>query len=240
MTGGIHSTASSASSANPTLSTMLAPFQCSSPLGQYAGQPLLRQLSIGKPRVAQPLPPPRQSPGDIRSRADESTPQLCHVQAWSSLLRPRSFLAIRRRSSRSSGARAPSHLRLVATGANDFLRRNCRTFRGHTMRVDIRLEAPFSTLAQAIPTCSHSRSTDSPDLDESEVRRLPRIDSTRRRWFWRWIQKGVLQISKGPNFLHQFAKLVHANLTPWTVLINDVVSLSRSCIVACDLILTLG
>ena len=57
----------------------------------------------------------------------------------------------------------------------------------------------------------------------------------RLRLFWRWIQKGVLQISKG-----LYAKLVHANLTPWTVLINAAVSLSSACIVAYGLILTLG
>jgi SCY1-like protein 2 len=34
------------------------------------------------------------------------------------------------------------------------------------------------------------------------------------------IQKGVLQLSKGLAFLHQSAKLVHTNITPYTVLIN--------------------
>ena len=52
--------------------------------------------------------------------------------------------------------------------------------------------------------------------------------------------KGDLQISKGLYFLHQSAKLVHSNLTPWTVLIDAAVSLSSACTVACGLILTLG
>ena len=46
---------------------------------------------------------------------------------------------------------------------------------------------------------------------------------------------GVLQISKGLDFLHQSAELLHANLTPWTVLTNAAVSLSSAYIVARDL-----
>ena len=49
---------------------------------------------------------------------------------------------------------------------------------------------------------------------------------------------GVLQISKGLDFLRQSAGLVHANLTPRTVLTNAAVSLSGAYIVARDLIST--
>ncbi|KIM23753.1 hypothetical protein M408DRAFT_249795 [Serendipita vermifera MAFF 305830] len=61
-----------------------------------------------------------------------------------------------------------------------------------------------STLQQAIPTSSqHTRNTeDSTELDEIEI------------------QKGVLQLAKGLAFLHQSAKIVHTNITPYTVLIN--------------------
>ena len=37
----------------------------------------------------------------------------------------------------------------------------------------------------------------------------------------RQIQKGVLQVSKGLTFLHQSAKVVHSNITPYTILINQ-------------------
>ncbi|KAG8822798.1 hypothetical protein FRC19_005201, partial [Serendipita sp. 401] len=62
-----------------------------------------------------------------------------------------------------------------------------------------------SSLQQVIPTSSmHSRNTDvSNELDEIEI------------------QKGILQLSKGLAFLHQSAKLVHTNITPYTVLINQ-------------------
>ena len=51
---------------------------------------------------------------------------------------------------------------------------------------------------------------------------------------------GDLQISKGLDFLHHFAKLVQANLMLWTVLINAAVSLSSACIDTRDLTLPLG
>lgn len=38
------------------------------------------------------------------------------------------------------------------------------------------------------------------------------------------IQKGLLQISKALEFLHENAGLVHANLTPDAILINSKVS----------------
>ncbi|CCA68430.1 related to bovine rhodopsin kinase and to YGR052w [Serendipita indica DSM 11827] len=62
-----------------------------------------------------------------------------------------------------------------------------------------------STLQQVIPTSStHSRNADdNNELDEIEI------------------QKGVLQLSKGLAFLHQSAKVVHTNITPYTVLINQ-------------------
>ncbi|PVG01690.1 hypothetical protein CPB86DRAFT_823321 [Serendipita vermifera] len=60
------------------------------------------------------------------------------------------------------------------------------------------------TLQQAIPTSSTSsrNDDDSMELDEIEIR------------------KGVLQLAKALAFLHQSAKLVHTNITPYTVMIN--------------------
>ena len=52
--------------------------------------------------------------------------------------------------------------------------------------------------------------------------------------------KRCLQISKELYCLHQSAKLVHANLMPWTVLIDAAVSPSSVCIVTYGLILNLG
>ena len=66
----------------------------------------------------------------------------------------------------------------LATGAHNWLRRNCRSFGGQVMGVDIRLRVPPLHSRPAIPTTSHSQSRDSADLDEVEARRPPRLDST--------------------------------------------------------------
>ena len=42
----------------------------------------------------------------------------------------------------------------------------------------------------------------------------------------RQIQKGILQICKGLSFLHSSAKLIHTNICPESVIINNAVSLS--------------
>jgi SCY1-like protein 2 len=39
------------------------------------------------------------------------------------------------------------------------------------------------------------------------------------------IQKGILQLCKGLEFLHSSARLIHSNLNPETVIINSAVSL---------------
>ena len=108
-----------------------------------------------------------------------------------------------------------------------------------TMRVDIRLGA-LSTLAQAIPTSSHSRSTDPVDLDKVEVCQPPMLIPRATSLILALDPKVVLQISKRLYLLHQSAKLVHANVMPWTVLIIAAISLSSACIVKRDLTLTLG
>lgn len=57
------------------------------------------------------------------------------------------------------------------------------------------------------------------DSDGTKRRRELEIDELE-------IQKGLLQISKALEFLHENAGLVHANLTPDAVLINSKVSLN--------------
>ena len=106
-----------------------------------------------------------------------------------------------------------------------------------TMGVDIRLGAPL-----------HSRPSN-PNFFPLAVNRVSRprrsrstptarADSTRNSADFD--VGSILQISKLLYVLHQCAKLVHANLMPWTVLIIAAVSLSSACIVTRDLILTLG
>ena len=91
------------------------------------------------------------------------------------------------------------------------------------MGVDIRLGAPLLHSHPSYPTLAVNRlrrSRSMPTAHVSSSLILP---------------MGVLQISKGLDLLHQSAALVHANLTPRTVLINAVVSLSSARIVACNL-----
>lgn len=73
-----------------------------------------------------------------------------------------------------------------------------------------------SSLAQAIQASEHgharrpsSRRNDSDDTELDEIE----------------IQKGLLQIGKALQFLHESAKLVHSNLTPEAVIVNAKVSL---------------
>ena len=91
-----------------------------------------------------------------------------------------------------------------------------------------------------LSTLAHrSRLTDSADLRSRDTRTT---HANHPRSVPRHIADSGLQISKGLDFLHQFAKLVHASLTPltWIVLIDAAVSLSSACTVTRDLILTSG
>lgn len=82
-------------------------------------------------------------------------------------------------------------------------------------------EPILSSLDMSIPRGSHY--TTPVELDEIEV-----CDSGLAIFpnmlIFSQIQKGILQLCKGLSFLHSSAKLIHSNLKPECVIINEAVS----------------
>lgn len=64
------------------------------------------------------------------------------------------------------------------------------------------------------------------ELDEVEVRssNLIRERSSYSDYCSIQIQKGILQLCKGLQFLHTSARLIHSNITPESIIINSSVS----------------
>lgn len=81
-------------------------------------------------------------------------------------------------------------------------------------------EPILSSLDMSIPRGSYY--TPLVELDEIEV-----SNSIRVTYFGIFIfaqfQKGILQLCKGLSFLHSSAKLIHSNLKPECVIINEAV-----------------
>jgi SCY1-like protein 2 len=81
-------------------------------------------------------------------------------------------------------------------------------------------EPILSSLDMSIPRGSHH--TPPVELDEIEV-----SDGTLAislsMFIVTQIQKGILQLCKGLSFLHSSAKLIHSNLKPECVIINEAV-----------------
>ena len=82
-------------------------------------------------------------------------------------------------------------------------------------------ELLLSSLRFAIP--SSSRSSSLVELDEVEVW-LNIFRPSAMQLINEQIQKGILQLCKGLSFLHTSARLVHSNINPETILINNAVS----------------
>jgi serine/threonine protein kinase len=83
-------------------------------------------------------------------------------------------------------------------------------------------EPVLSSLDLSIPR--GSRHTPLVELDEIEVRPLLLMQNSINKSNSTQIQKGILQLCKGLSFLHTSARLIHTNLKPECVIINDVVS----------------
>jgi SCY1-like protein 2 len=86
-------------------------------------------------------------------------------------------------------------------------------------------EPVLSSLDLSIPR--GSRHTPLVELDEIEVRLLLLTRNAVIKFNSPQIQKGILQLCKGLSFLHTSARLIHTNLKPECVIINDVVSVSH-------------
>ena len=81
-------------------------------------------------------------------------------------------------------------------------------------------EPILSSLDTSIPRGSHH--TPLVELDEIEVSDRALVISPSMLIFTQ-IQKGILQLCKGLSFLHSSAKLIHSNLKPECVIINEAV-----------------
>ena len=81
-------------------------------------------------------------------------------------------------------------------------------------------EPILSSLDMSIPRGSHY--TPLVELDEIEVSNGTLEISLGMLTFTQ-IQKGILQLCKGLSFLHSSAKLIHSNLKPECIIINESV-----------------
>lgn len=119
--------------------------------------------------------------------------------------------------SSNSGTGAPVRGRAAAQSAEAFFLRTVTSLLHPRSSLTFATEQVSSCLRAAINASGSSRSRRASPSSSPSGTGIGELDEIE-------IQKGLLQIGKALQFLHESAKLVHSNLTPDAIVINAKVS----------------